>query len=141
LCITKGKRRYSPRSSQIQPQLNDILFIQGNLLQGIVSTEWNIKRWLLLHHAIIIHVYNCDGNRIVNVQQFNLVNLFRDRRKVKTNGSTILVIVGLILISIVLLDDQDIAKVVTILIWIVTVWPGSTTIAHTRASSYTVLIW
>jgi hypothetical protein len=74
--VTEGKRRYGPRVSQIQAQLNDILFIQGNPLQGIVPTEWNIKQWLLLHHVIIIHVHNCDGNWIVNVQQFNLVNLF-----------------------------------------------------------------
>jgi hypothetical protein len=103
--------------------------------------EWNIKQWLLLHHVIIIHVHNCDGNWIVNVQQFNLVTLLSDRRKVKIHGSTILVIIGLILISIVLLDDQEIANIVTILIWIITVWTGRTTTAHTRPPSYTVLIW
>jgi hypothetical protein len=93
--------------------LNDILFIQGNPLQGIVPTEWNIKQWLLLHHVIIIHVHNCDGNWIVNVQQFNLVNLLSDRRKVKIHGSTILVIIGLILISINQ-DRQRLAAVPTL---------------------------
>lgn len=77
---------------------------------------------------------------MVDVKQTNVIHFICHRREIKRHHSTILVVIRLCFIPIVFLDDQYIAQIVTVLVWIVTVRSRLATFADTNSPSWTLFV-